>query len=70
MSYVRGVRYLGYSFYVLKGKGQLAVHPKSKAKMKSKLKEQVAATDGDMPRENRSWKNTYEGGSAIITLPI
>lgn len=54
VSYVRGVRYLGYSFYVLKGKGQLAVHPKSKAKMKSKLKEQVAATDGDMPRENRS----------------
>ena len=32
------MRYLGYSFYVLKGKGQLAVHPKSKAKMKSKLK--------------------------------
>ena len=54
MSYVRGVRYLGFSFYVLKGKGQLAVHPKSKAKMKPKLKEQVAATDGDMPRENRS----------------
>ena len=30
---------LGYSFYVSKGKCQLTVHPKSKAKMKAKLKE-------------------------------
>ena len=26
--YVRGVKYLGYSFYVMKGKCQLTVHPK------------------------------------------
>ena len=39
ISYVRGVKYLGYSFYVSKGKCQLTVHPKSKAKMKAKLKE-------------------------------
>ena len=38
VSYVRGVKYLGYSFYVMKGKCQLTVHPKSKAKMKSRLK--------------------------------
>ena len=29
VSYVRGVKYLGYSFYVMKGKCQLTVHPKS-----------------------------------------
>ena len=34
VSYIGGVKYLGYSFYVHKGKCQLTVHPKSKAKMK------------------------------------
>ena len=34
VSYVRGVKYLGYSFYVMKVKCQLMVHPKSKAKDK------------------------------------
>ena len=34
VSYVRGVKYLGYSFYVMKGECQLMVHPKSKAKDK------------------------------------
>ena len=38
VSYIRGVKYLGYSFYVHKGRCQLTVHPKSKAKMKSTLK--------------------------------
>ena len=31
VSYVRGVKYLGYSFYIMKGKCQLTVHSKSKA---------------------------------------
>ena len=39
VSHVRGVKYLGYSFYAMKGKCQLTMHPKAKAKMKSKLKE-------------------------------
>ena len=46
MSYVRGVKYLGYSFYVMKGKCQLTVHPKSKAKMKSSLKELTSRSNG------------------------
>lgn len=46
VSYVRGVKYLGYSFYVMKGKCQLTVHPKSKAKMKSKLKELTSRSIG------------------------
>ena len=45
-SYVRGVRYLGYSFYVMKGKRQLTVHPKFEAKMKSKLKELTSRSNG------------------------
>ena len=46
VSYVKGVKYLGYSFYVSKGKCQLAVHPKSKAKMKAKLKELTSRSNG------------------------
>jgi|GEM_PF-2692315 len=38
VSYIKGVKYLGYSLYVNKGKYQLTVHPKSKAKMKSRIK--------------------------------
>ena len=33
VSYIKGVKYLGYSLYVNKGKYQLTVHPKFKAKM-------------------------------------
>ena len=47
VSYVRGVKYLGYSLYVQSGKCQLMVHPKSKAKMKSRLKE--------LPRRSNGW---------------
>ena len=38
VSYIRGVKYLGYSFYIHKGRCQLTVLPKSKATMKSALK--------------------------------
>ncbi len=46
VSYVRGVKYLGYSFNVSKGKCSLTVHPKAKAKMKSKLKELTSRSNG------------------------
>ena len=46
VSYVSGVKYLGYSFYVSQGKCQLAVHPKAKAKMKAKLKELTSRSNG------------------------
>lgn len=46
VSYVRGVKYLGYSFNVLKGKCSLVVHPKSKAKMRLKLKELTSRSNG------------------------
>lgn len=44
--YIKEVKYLGYSFYVHKGKCQLTVHPKSKAKMKSRLKELTSRSNG------------------------
>ena len=46
VSYVRGVKYLGYSFYVMKGKCKLMVHPKSKQKMKSRLKTLTSRSNG------------------------
>ena len=46
VSYVQGVKYLGYSFYVMKGKCRLTVHPKSKAKLKSRLKELTNRSNG------------------------
>ena len=46
VSYVQGVKYLGYSFIVSKGKCSLTVHRKSKAKMKSKLKDLTNLSNG------------------------
>ena len=46
VSYVRGVKYLGYSFYVKKGKCELTVHPKSKLKMKARLKLLTSRSNG------------------------
>ena len=46
VSYVQGVKYLGYSFYVMKGKCQLTVHLKAKSKMKAKLKELTSRSNG------------------------
>ena len=46
VSYVQGVKYLGHSFVVSKGECFLTVHPKSKSKMKSKLKELTDRSNG------------------------
>ena len=46
VSYVRGVKYLGYSFYINKGKCQLTVHPKTKAKMRRRLKKLTGRSNG------------------------
>ena len=46
VSYVRGLKYLGYYFYVMKGNYRLTVHPKSKAKMKLRLKELTNRSNG------------------------
>ena len=59
VSYIQGVKYLGYSFYVHKGKCRLTVHSKSKAKMKSRLKELTSRSNG-WGYEKRKQKHTDE----------
>jgi len=51
VSYVRGVKFLGYSFRVSKGVAHLYVHPKSVTKMKAKIRELTSRSNG--------WGNDY-----------
>jgi len=46
VEHISKVKYLGYSFYRFKGKCRLRVHPKSITKMKAKLKELTARSNG------------------------
>lgn len=43
---VRGMKFLGYSFYVSRGECRLSVHPKSIRKMKTRLKELTSRSNG------------------------
>jgi RNA-directed DNA polymerase len=45
-AYVSGIKFLGYSFYVIKGEGRLRVHPKSIAKMKKQIKMLTSRSNG------------------------
>lgn len=40
------VKFLGYSFYRVKGEGRLRIHPKSVSKLKAKLKELTSRSNG------------------------
>lgn len=40
------VKFLGYSFYRIKGEGRLRIHPKSVSKLKAKLKELTSRSNG------------------------
>jgi len=46
VAYVGRVKYLGYSFYVMKGKCRFRLHPKTITKMKAKLKELTSRSNG------------------------
>lgn len=46
VGYVRGMKFLGYSFYVHKGECRLSVHPKSYLKLKTRLKELSGRSNG------------------------
>ena len=62
VSYVQGVKYLGYSFYVMKGKCQLTVHPKAKANMKARLKELTSRSNGWGYAKRKQKLEEYIGG--------
>lgn len=51
VAHISKVRYLGYSFYRFKGKCRFRVHPKSVAKMKSRIRE--------LTKRNNGWANEY-----------
>lgn len=46
VTYVGRVKYLGYSFYVMKGKCRFRLHPQTITKMKAKLKELTSRNNG------------------------
>lgn len=51
VAHISKVKYLGYSFYKYKGKCRFRVHPKSVEKMKNKIRELTARSNG--------WANEY-----------
>jgi len=57
VSHIRHVKYLGYSFYIRKGKCRLRVHPKSIEKMRNKIRELTKRSNG-MGNEKRIIKLT------------
>lgn len=46
VGYIQGLKFLGYSFYVMKGVCKLSLHSKSKAKLKSTLKDLTSRSKG------------------------
>lgn len=40
------MKFLGFSFYMEKGETRIRIHPKSVAKMKAKVKEHTARSNG------------------------
>ena len=80
LSYVQGVKYLGYSFYVMKGKCLLTVHAKAKAKMKAKLKELTSRSNGwgrnffflSFKEQTDHSANDYEkvASDSIVKVPL
>ncbi len=65
---VSRVKFLGYSFYVNKGKGRLGVHPKSVSKMKSRIREITSRSNGwgnarrkeELKAYIRGWVNYFK----------
>ena len=55
VDYVGKVKFLGFAFYRYKGKTRIRIHPKSIAKMRSKVKELTSRSNG-MGNESRAGK--------------
>jgi RNA-directed DNA polymerase len=43
---VKDIKFLGYTFYQLEGKGRLRIHPRSVTKMKSRIKQLTSRSNG------------------------
>jgi group II intron reverse transcriptase/maturase len=46
VAYISKVKFLGYSFYIVKGKARLRIHAKSVAKMKERIRELTSRSNG------------------------
>lgn len=46
VAYISKIKFLGYSFYIRKGKARLRIHAKSVAKMKGRIKELTSRSNG------------------------
>lgn len=46
VAHFRDIKFLGYSFYIIKREGRLQIHPKSVAKMKARIKELTSRSNG------------------------
>lgn len=62
VGYVRGMKFLGYSFYVKSGECCLSVHAKSYAKLKSRLKELTARSNGMGYEKRKSYLSLFIRG--------
>ncbi|CAA7599761.1 Reverse transcriptase (RNA-dependent DNA polymerase) [Acididesulfobacillus acetoxydans] len=58
VAHVRKVKYLGYGFYIHKGRGRLRIHPKSILKLKDKIRKVTGRSNG-MGIEERKAKLNY-----------
>jgi RNA-directed DNA polymerase len=55
----RKVKFLGFSFYQMKGKTRVRIHPKSIAKMKTKVKEHTSRSNGKVNEERAKELRRY-----------
>lgn len=63
MGYIGGgMKYLGYSFYVMNGKCRFSLHAKTKACIKSRLKELTGLSNGMGYERRKSELRTYIRG--------
>ena len=62
VAYVNKVKFLGYGFYVYKGKGRLRIHPKSIQKLKDKIREVTGRSNGMGIEERRMKLNQIVRG--------
>jgi RNA-directed DNA polymerase len=46
VAHIRNIKFLGYSFYIVKGEGRLRIHSKSVAKMKARIKVLTSRSNG------------------------
>jgi hypothetical protein len=62
VDYVGKVKFLGFTFYTVKGVTRIRIHPKSVVKMKGKIKELTARSNG--------WGNEFRTDSPILSRSL